>query len=179
MECIFIRHGIAVDPEKWEGSEEDRPLTQKGKKRVQRAAAGLASMHVTPTHLLSSPFMRSKETAKLIRFQLCPSLQVSTHKELAVGSTPEQVVALLSAQPPESVILCIGHEPLLGHTAGLLLGGKRSLNFPMKKAGACLIHLSGAVKPGHGLLRWWLEPSQLRAMGRGGKIDKNTRRGSD
>jgi hypothetical protein len=39
----------------------------------------------------------------------------------------------------------------------------------MKKAGAALIHFPGMVKPGQGLLQWWLEPMQLRALGRGKK----------
>jgi hypothetical protein len=34
----------------------------------------------------------------------------------------------------------------------------------MKKSGAALIHLRGDVMPGHGILGWWLEPGQLRAL---------------
>jgi len=38
MDCVLIRHGIAVEPEEWEGSEENRPLTEKGKKRIAEHA---------------------------------------------------------------------------------------------------------------------------------------------
>ena len=169
MDCLLIRHGIAVEPEEWEGSEENRPLTEKGKKRVLRAAAGLAALDCKPTHLLSSPFTRAYDTARLLRTVVCPSLKVMTCDELAVGSTPERLVALLRSFPTGSTLLCVGHEPLLGEAAALLLCGKPMTNFSMKKAGAALIHFSDMVKPGQGLLQWWLEPMQLRALGRGKK----------
>jgi phosphohistidine phosphatase len=178
MDCILIRHGIAVEPEEWEGSEENRPLTEKGKKRVRQVAAGLAALNCRPTHLLSSSFIRAYDTARLLRTVVCPSLKVETRDELAVGSTPERLLALLRSLPTESVVLCVGHEPLLGEVAGILLCGKTTSNFPMKKAGAALIHLPGNVKPGRGVLSWWLQPAQLRALGKGsykaGKTDKSS-----
>jgi phosphohistidine phosphatase len=167
MDCVLIRHGVAVEPEEWEGSEENRPLTEKGKKRVLLAAAGLAALDCNPTHLLSSPFVRAHDTARLLRTVLCPSVKVETRQELAVGSTPERILRLLRALPAESIVICVGHEPLLGEAAALLLCGKPTANFPMKKAGAALIHLPGMVKPGQGLLQWWLQPTQLRILGRG------------
>ena len=168
MDCVLVRHGIAVEPEEWDGSEENRPLTEKGKKRVRQAAVGLTAMNLTPTHLLSSPFLRAKDTARLLRTVLCPALKVVTHDELASGSTAEQIVALLRSLPLESVVICVGHEPLLGEVAGILLCGKPLSGFPMKKSGAALIHLPGMVKPGQGQLRWWLTPAQLRALGKEG-----------
>ena len=33
MQCILVRHGIAVEPDEWEGVEENRPLTEKGEKQ--------------------------------------------------------------------------------------------------------------------------------------------------
>ncbi|MBH0178309.1 MAG: phosphohistidine phosphatase SixA [Nitrospira sp.] len=169
MDCVLIRHGIAVEPEEWDGSEENRPLTEKGRKRVLRTAAGLAALDCKPTHVLSSPLLRAHDTARLLRTVVCPSRKVMTCDELAVGSTPERIVALLRSFPAESILLCIGHEPLLGEAAALLLCGKPMTSFPMKKAGAARIHFPGPVKPGQGLLQWWLEPMQLRVLGRGKK----------
>jgi phosphohistidine phosphatase len=141
-------------------------LTPKGKKRVLRAAAGLLALDCKPTHLFSSPFVRAYDTARLLRTVVCPSLKVETYDELAVGSTPDRIVSLLCRLAPESTVLCVGHEPLLGEAAGLLLCGKPTGNFPMKKAGAALIHVPGIVKPGQGQLQWWLQPMQLRALAR-------------
>ena len=38
MECVLLRHGIAVERDEWEGTDGDRPLTERGAKRVAQAA---------------------------------------------------------------------------------------------------------------------------------------------
>lgn len=174
MDCLLIRHGIAVEPEEWEGSEENRPLTEKGKKRVRQAAAGLAALNCKPTHLLSSPFVRAYDTARLLRAVVCPSLKVETRDELAVGFSPEQVVTLLRSFPTESIVICVGHEPQLSEVAGILLCGKPTSNLSFKKAGAALIRLAESAKPGQGALRWWLQPAHLRVLGKGKSPDTDT-----
>jgi phosphohistidine phosphatase len=166
MDCILIRHGIAVEPDEWEGAEENRPLTEKGKRRARQAAEGLASLDCKPTHLLTSPFVRAYDTARLLRAVVCPALKVETREELAVGAKPEQLVALLNTLPSDSVVVCVGHEPQLGEAVSLLLCGKVLPNFPIKKAGAACIEAEGIIKPNQGRLRWWLLPMQLRVLGK-------------
>ncbi len=166
MDCILVRHGIAVEPDEWDGAEENRPLTEKGKRRTRQAAEGLAALGCKPTHLLTSPFVRAYDTARLLRAILCPTLKLETREELAVGATPEQLGAFLSTFPADAVIICVGHEPQLGEVASLWLCGKATSNFPLKKAGAVRVEAAGVIKPGQGRLCWWLQPMQLRSIGR-------------
>jgi len=166
MDCVLFRHGIAVEPEEWEGAEENRPLTEKGKRRTRQAAEGLAALECKPTHLFTSPFVRAYDTARLLRAAVCPALKVETREELAVGAKPEQLMAFLHTLPSDSVAVCVGHEPLLGEIAGLLLCGKAVSGFHLKKAGTAWIEIEGVVKSGQGRLRCWLEPMQLRALGK-------------
>jgi phosphohistidine phosphatase SixA len=44
MDCVFVRHGIAVAREEWEGKDVDRPLTEKGKRRVREVVQGCADL---------------------------------------------------------------------------------------------------------------------------------------
>ncbi len=166
MDCLLIRHGIAVDAEKWDGSEENRPLTEKGRKRVRQSAAGLVVVGCKPTRLFSSPFVRAYDTARLLRTVVCPTLKIETRDELAVGASPEQILSFLRACPADSTVVCVGHEPLLGEVAGVLVCGKPITGMALKKAGAALIHLPDGPKPGQGVLRWWLQPMQLRVLGK-------------
>jgi phosphohistidine phosphatase len=166
MDCILIRHGIAVEPDEWEGAEENRPLTEKGKKRVKQAALGLVACECKPTHLFTSPFVRAYDTARILRAVVSPTLKVETREELAVGAKPEQLVALLNTLPSDSVVVCVGHEPQLGQAVSLLLCGKVLPNFPFKKSGAACIEAEGIIKPNLGRLRWWLPPMQLRVLGK-------------
>ena len=166
MDCILVRHGIAVEPEEWEGTEENRPLTEKGKRRARQAAEGLAALDCKPTHLFTSPFVRAYDTARLLRTIICPTLKVETREELVVGAKPQQLVGLFRTLPSDAVVLCVGHEPQLGEAVSLLLCGKTLPNFPLKKAGAARVISEGVVNPGQGRLCWWLQPIQLRAIGK-------------
>lgn len=166
MDCVLLRHGIAVERDEWEGPDGDRPLTECGAKRVAQAAVGLSRLDVQVTHVFSSPLIRAIETAKIMHrsLRVCSAMHV-VH-ELLPDAPPHRLLSILRKLPPESCVLCIGHEPQLGMAASVLLSGRVSASFPLKKAGACLIELSVSAKPGQGVLRWWLAPSQLRAIGK-------------
>jgi len=166
MDCVLFRHGIAAERDEWEASDADRPLTERGAKRVAQAAAGLSRLDVQPTYILSSPLVRAIETAKIAHSSLRVRTAVRIVDELLPDAPPNRLLSILHEIPPESCVLCIGHEPHLGMVASVLLSGRTSASFPLKKAGACQIELSALVKPGQGLLRWWLTPSQLRAIGK-------------
>ena len=166
MDCILVRHGIAVEPDEWDGTEENRPLTEKGKRRVRQAAEGLAALDCKPTHLFTSPFVRAYDTARLLRAVVCPTLKVEPREELVVGAKPQQLVELLHALPSDAVVVCVGHEPQLGEAVSLLLCGKALPNFPLKKAGAALIESEDVINQGEGRLCWWLQQRQLRIIGK-------------
>jgi phosphohistidine phosphatase len=166
MDCVLLRHGIAVERDEWEGSDTDRPLTEHGAKRVAQVVAGLNRLDVQPTHVLSSPLIRAVETAKIAHSSLQVRAAVQIVDELLPDAPPDRLLSILRDLPPESCVLCIGHEPHLGTAASVLLSGRASASFPLKKAGACLIEISTPVKPDRGILRWWLTPGQLKAIGK-------------
>jgi phosphohistidine phosphatase len=166
LRCVLFRHGIAAVREEWTGKDADRPLTDKGKRKVRRAAAGLRQLDVRPTRVLTSPLIRAVETAKLLRVTFSLRSPLRSVDELLPDASPEKMIGLLHDLPPGSCVLCVGHEPHLGMTASMLLSGRSSSAFPLKKAGACLIELPLPVKPGRGRLVWWLTPSQLRTIGK-------------
>ena len=166
MECVVFRHGIAVELEEWERSDADRPLTDRGAKRVEQVAAGLKRLEVRPTHIFSSPFVRAVETARILQAASTLRSPVRQVEALLPNAPPEQLLLLLHDLPEASCVLFVGHEPHLGSAVSVMLTGKPSSAFPFKKAGACLIELSVPAKPGRGVLRWWMGPAQLRAIGK-------------
>jgi len=166
MDCVLLRHGIAVEPDEWTGADADRPLTERGAKRVGQVAAGLRWLAVPVSHIFSSPLVRAKETAEIVRTVLHLAVSVQIADELVPDAPPDRLLSLLRDLPEEACALCVGHEPHLGLAASLLLAGKPSTAFPFKKAGACLIELPVPIKPSRGTLRWWMGPAQLRALGK-------------
>ena len=164
MDCVLFRHGIAVERDEWKGEDAERPLTEKGGKRVRQAAAGLRALDVFPTHLLTSPLVRAHETAKILQAAFRHQLSLRICDELLTDAPPDKVFPLIEVLPPDACVICIGHEPYLGETAGLLLFGKPAAGLSLKKAGACLIEMPDPPRPGRGYLHWWLPPAQLRAL---------------
>jgi phosphohistidine phosphatase len=164
MKCVLFRHGIAVNREEWDGEEAQRPLTAKGSKRTREAAEGLLRLKVPPTHILTSPYLRTLDTAKILR-EVCrgrPELQL--RDELLPDASPEKLILLLAGLPEEACVVCVGHEPHLGEVAGVMLVGKPVAGLALKKAGGCLIEFEGAPKLGRGRLSWWLTAGQLRTL---------------
>jgi phosphohistidine phosphatase len=166
LRCVLFRHGIAANREEWTGKDGDRPLTDKGKRRVKGAAAGLKRVDVRPTHIVTSPLIRAVDTAKLLHATFALRSPPQLVKELLPGASSEAAIGLLQDLPGGSCVVCVGHEPQLGMIASMLLTGRSSSAFPLKKAGACLVELPLPVKPGGGRLVWWLTPSQLRTIGK-------------
>jgi len=86
-------------------------------------------------------------------------------EELTPGASPKELTAFLASFPPDARVLCVGHEPLLGETAGYWLTGRMLKSVPIKKAGAVCIHFDQKITAGEGILRWCCQPAHLRLMG--------------
>jgi phosphohistidine phosphatase len=165
MDCILFRHGIAVEPQEWDGPEARRPLTAKGAEKVREAAQGLLRLDIEPTHIMSSPFLRASQTAEILCdvFQL--SIGIARWTELLPDAPPHLLFERL-VKSKDACIVCVGHEPHLSAAAGLMIAGGPVSGFVFKKSGACCVRFETAVKSGEATLRWWLTPTQLRALGR-------------
>lgn len=164
MDCLFFRHGIAIERQAWNGREQDRPLTKKGADRALQSGRGLFNLRFAPTHILSSPLARARETAAILQPLARSKPNIRVCAELDPTAAPRALFSLFDSLPSDSVVLCFGHEPHLSTTAGILLTGKPCSGLSLKKAGACLIHLENSVRPGTGRLEWWLTAAQLRAL---------------
>ena len=164
MNCLLLRHGIAVSPEEWDGSEADRPLTKEGMTKTKQVAAGLKRIGMKPTHLLCSPLIRTQQTAEITKEALQIKATIQLCPELVYDQSPMLLFPILQGFPHDAVVMCVGHEPHLGQTAALMIFGKNSAGFSVKKAGGCLVSFDGNVGVGRGSLEWWMAPAQLRAL---------------
>jgi len=59
MNLYIIRHAIAVDEGAPEYEDSQRPLTDKGKKKMRQIAKGLHTLGVGFDLILSSPYVRA------------------------------------------------------------------------------------------------------------------------
>ena len=164
MNCLLLRHGIAVSSEEWNGSERERPLTKEGINKTEQVAAGLKRIGMKPTHLLCSPLIRTQQTAEIAKEALQIKATIQLCPELVYDQSPMLLFPILQSLPQDAFVMCVGHEPHLGQTAALMIFGKNSSGLSVKKAGGCLISFDGNVGVGRGNLEWWMAPAQLRAL---------------
>ena len=163
MLLVLFRHGPAGTALPDRGSEDaKRPLTPRGVEKTRRAALGLSRILDSEPHIYSSPLVRARETADLLAAAYIPSLQVEIMEALVPGRSMEEILGRIVEIANGTVVL-VGHEPGLGHLAGVLVTGK-SMTLPLKKAGACGIDLAGNVAPGQGDLKFLATPRMLRAL---------------
>src|SRR5262245_25679603 len=69
MRLYFLRHGEADWPG-WDRPDDERPLTSKGHKEVERVADFIAERELKPVHILSSPLPRALETGQIVARRL-------------------------------------------------------------------------------------------------------------
>jgi phosphohistidine phosphatase len=154
----FFRHGIAVDRGDPAYLDKDRPLTPEGETKTQGAARGLWRLNLPFNTVLTSPWLRAKQTAAI----LTEILELPDARELPELAGDRSAEELLGALSPfrGRCILLVGHEPLLSETAVTLLGGRWSMD--LKKAGACAVEVDSLPPRRPAQLLWHLTSRQLR-----------------
>ena len=163
MELLLIRHAIACerDPERWRNDDE-RPLSPRGRARARKAAAGLKRLVQRPGSVLTSPLLRTRQTAAILA-QGAGWPAATNCAPLAPGTPPEEFLAFLRHSATARIV-AVGHEPGLSELLSVCLHGSAAHGaFGFKKMGAALITFSGKVGAGRGRLVWFLPPKLLRA----------------
>ena len=163
MELLIVRHAIAVehgDPAY--KRDEDRPLTPEGMHKFRRAARGLKEFAARPDRIVSSPFIRARQTAEILRDVVAPGAKIEFCEDLVPSGDFARVLAFAKGLGVERVAL-VGHEPhLSGFTSYLLVGDKSRADVVYKKGGAALVSFSNSPGAGHGTLEWLIQPGALR-----------------
>jgi phosphohistidine phosphatase len=155
MKLYLLRHGIAVERDKTEVSDAERPLTSKGIRRLEQALPLLRTM-MQPDRVVSSPLVRARQTAAIVARAW--DLEVQLASRLAPGCDIEQLFELLQQHLTALEILIVGHEPDLSECIAALTGGNR---VEMKKGALAAIELT-PLKAGAGTLLWLLPPKALK-----------------
>jgi phosphohistidine phosphatase len=154
MEIYVVRHGIAIDREDPKcPPDPERYLTEEGIEKTKRVAAAVAALSASPDLLLSSPYVRAMQTAKIRRTDL-----------LLPGSEPTLFFRELAKDKQTSTLFIFGHAPQLDDVIASALGSKHHIT-SLKKAGVALLELK-RVSPPNGQLLWLAPPKLLRRRGK-------------
>jgi phosphohistidine phosphatase len=162
LELYLIRHGLAEKRGDAWPDDTKRPLTEHGMARVRRSARALARMGLSIDVVLTSPLVRTRQTAELFAAAFSPRPAVTNVDALVPGGAPSAAAAEIEKHSRRPRIAIVGHEPGIGELAAWLVGTKNPIEF--KKGGICRIDVGSAPARGAGALRWMLTPKILRAL---------------
>jgi phosphohistidine phosphatase len=167
MNLYIMRHGIALpadDPSVAHDGE--RPLSNKGVRRMRKAAKGLRRLNIRFDSVLTSPLLRARQTAEIVASTLGIEARLEEISGLAPESTLEHLMFGLTRYQDREHVLLVGHEPLLSNTGAYLLSGRQPANLALdlKKGSLCRIEIETLPASSPGKLHWLLTPKQLRLL---------------
>jgi phosphohistidine phosphatase len=113
MDLILWRHAEAEDGE----PDAARALTPKGRRQAMKVAGWLDRNLPAGCRILCSPARRTVQTADTL------GRKYRIHADLAVDSTPERILQLVNWPAGREPVLLVGHQPVLGQLAALLVHG--------------------------------------------------------
>jgi len=142
----LLRHAEAEDDEG--KPDEERELTEKGRRQSEAAGRALAALGVEIDACLTSPKVRARDTARIA----CEALGVEPEETIDLNGGPFDARDLAEGR---GEVLLVGHEPDMSNEIARLTGGQVKL----KKGGLAIVE--GRLL--HGLLR----PAELKRIAAG------------
>ena len=166
MMLYLMRHGLAVEPgTPGFRTDADRALTPKGRRQMRKIAAALAELELDLDLILSSPFVRARQTAEIVAATLKLKKHLKFSNALAVGGDPAILLRQLERlKPCPENLLLVGHEPGLSRLMSVLLTGDLRLNVDFKKGGLCKLEIKELRLGACATLAWMLTPGQMKLM---------------
>ena len=163
LELYLIRHGIAAERGPDYPDDSKRPLTNKGITALRRIGKGLTELEVTFDVIVTSPLVRTKQTADTLSESLRGKPVVVQSNALAPAGTIAAVIQEIVKHAGKPRLALVGHEPSIGQLAAHLIGARSPIEF--KKGGICRIDFEVLPPKALGQLIWFLPPRILRRIG--------------
>ena len=166
MNLYILRHGIAVEHgAPGYAKDADRPLTPEGERKLAQAAEAMEALDLTFDLILSSPYVRARQTAEIIAEAFHARKRLEFSASLACGGDTKELVAYLNRlQPLPDNVLLVGHEPYLSGLISLLVAGTECAGVVLKKGGLCRLSTESLRHGRCAALMWLLTPKQLALM---------------
>ncbi len=152
MQLYFLRHGEADWPN-WTKADDERPLTDSGKKEVRQVAKFLDRLKVRPDLIVSSPLPRASQTAKIAAE--CFKVKLREDESLAPGFGMSGLRTLLTRHHSK-VVMLVGHEP----DFTTVISGLTGASLKLSKAGVALLDVDPDSEEGR--LLWLFPPKFAR-----------------
>ncbi len=153
----FLRHGQAGSRQDWHGDDAKRPLTDAGKERMAREAAGIRALGLSVDLIISSPLVRAHQTAEIVAKAQDPPVRLLQDARVGPGFGPQHLTAIVREHRRAAALMFVGHEPDFSETIGEVTGGGR---VAMKKGALAYVQLDHVASL-RGTLVWLIPAKAL------------------
>jgi phosphohistidine phosphatase len=162
MELYVLRHAIALTAaEAGVNTDAERPLSSEGREKMKRIAVAMREIGIEVGLVLSSPFVRARDTALIAHDALGLKGCLEFTASLASGADGKLILAELKERfKTKDRIMVVGHEPDLSTLIGRLTSLGR-LRVEMKKAGLAKIEITETQPELKGSLEFLLTPKVM------------------
>ncbi len=157
-ELIVMRHGEAS----WDApSDPERELTPRGELCARNAGIYLDSIHWQPDLLLSSPFIRARQTLAAVQ-QSFTAVDMHIEPVLTPGHAVEQVCDFLNGLTQQRVLI-VSHQPLVGRLLGWLVHSDTRHHSTIDTATMTLLSADGFMAGGADIV-WQKTAAQVSEL---------------
>jgi len=164
IELYILRHAIAADRDAWAGREDrNRPLTDEGIVKLREVVRGMRALGLSFGRILSSPFLRARQTAEIVAADMRFKGVVESSPHLAPGGEAGAMIDEINVSRAGPVLL-VGHEPGLSQLISMLLAGNTVTGITLKKASLCKLVAPTLRYARCASLEWLLAPAQSRRI---------------
>jgi phosphohistidine phosphatase len=157
-ELYLLRHAHAGDPMAWEGPDEIRPLSKKGRRQSERLGGFLSGVGFRPDAIVTSPKVRALQTAEHVAEAL--GQKVVIDGRLGGGFGVADLRSLVAELDAPARLVIVGHDPDFSALVNDLCG---TTDLFVRKGALVRIDIDGPIEPGAGALRWLIPPDLFEA----------------
>jgi len=165
MKIYLIRHSNAIDPGT-PGYEDDslRPLTESGRNKMKTIATALKELDVKPDLIVSSPYVRARQTAEIVAKVLKYKQELAFSDALMPMGNPDNIIGEINEKYSVDELVLVGHEPCFSTLISTLTAGNPDLNINLKNGGVCCISSDDLHTERKAVLEWLLTPKILTEL---------------
>jgi len=157
MKVYLIRHAIAEERHVFAQSgrpDSERPLTSKGRDRMEKSADSLITSEPSIDIFLQSPLVRSQQTVDVLKARY-KKAKVITTDLLSPGHSAAKLFEYLESFHGQNSVALVGHEPDMGQFLSWMLFRQATDHFPMKRGSIAKLDL---YQDRRCYLKWFVRP---------------------
>jgi phosphohistidine phosphatase len=162
MNLYIVRHAIAIQ-RGTPGYDDDsqRPLTDAGRKKMKKIVKGLNQLGLEFDVILSSPYVRAHDTARIVAKGFEIKEKVALSDNLIPPGNFENLINEIHEKYAVNNLALVGHEPMLSSLISWLTTGNTDMKLTLKKGGVAYLLAENLYQDGRAGLQWLLTPALM------------------